>query len=190
MNQDNNNTKNHEYHTYDGIIEHNNPMPMWWQWSFILCVIFAFIYYIHYELGGGPTLQDELKVALNEIKLAQTQSDQVAIAITDETIQQTMKDPEKLNAGATVFANKCAVCHGNQLEGKIGPNLTDNHWIIGNGTALSIGHTIEVGSPVKGMPPWKGVLTDKEILYVTSFVHSKHGSHPPQAKAPEGTKYE
>ena len=53
-----------KFHEYDGIVEHDNPLPTWWLWTFFLAIIFAFLYFIHYEFGGGETLQQELQVAM------------------------------------------------------------------------------------------------------------------------------
>ena len=51
-------------HDYDGIKEYDNPLPNWWLVTFLGTVIFAFIYWVHYEIGGGPTLQQELDAAM------------------------------------------------------------------------------------------------------------------------------
>jgi cytochrome c oxidase cbb3-type subunit 3 len=32
------------HHTFDGIEEYNNPLPRWWLWMFVLCIIFAIVY--------------------------------------------------------------------------------------------------------------------------------------------------
>ena len=55
-------------HEYDGIQEYDNKLPIWWLASFIGTVIFAFIYWIHYEFAGGPDLQAELKVEMEELQ--------------------------------------------------------------------------------------------------------------------------
>ncbi|MGE5085420.1 MAG: cbb3-type cytochrome c oxidase N-terminal domain-containing protein, partial [Bacillota bacterium] len=57
-----------KFHEYDGIIEHDNPLPMWWLWTFLITIIFAFLYFLHYEIAGGPTLQQELKVAMDQLE--------------------------------------------------------------------------------------------------------------------------
>jgi len=182
--------KNEHFHEYDGIIEHNNPMPAWWVWTFILCVIFAFIYYIHYELAGGPTLQDELKESMAQIELMKKEAGSTSAEISEDDIIKSLKDPESVKAGAVVYAGKCAVCHGENLEGKIGPNLTDKSWINGDGKAKSIAHLIQTGVPAKGMPPWSGLLSDDEIKKAAAFILSKKNTNPANAKAAEGTVIE
>ncbi len=55
-------------HDYDGIQEYDNPLPNWWLTTFFATIIFAFLYYIHYEVAGGPSHRQELQVALLEIQ--------------------------------------------------------------------------------------------------------------------------
>ena len=33
-------------HAYDGIREYDNPLPGWWSWLFILCIIFSILYFV------------------------------------------------------------------------------------------------------------------------------------------------
>lgn len=175
------------YHTYDGIVEHNNPMPAWWRWTFVFTVIFAFMYYVHYEVTDGPTLQDELKIALAEID-ARRSDPTNQVVYTEEQIQELVKDSNAMAAGKAVFAGKCAVCHGDNLEGKIGPNLTDKFWIHGDGTALAISKVIKEGSAAKGMPPWDGLLSSDEIAEAAAYIISHRGTNPANPKAPEGVE--
>ena len=88
-----------KYHEYDGIIEHDNPMPTWWLWTFFLTIIFAFLYYIHYELAGGPTLQDELKVAMTEINQLQSKASTATPLETEDSLAAAFaKDGIFMNA--------------------------------------------------------------------------------------------
>ena len=36
----------HETHEYDGIIEHDNPLPRWWLMTFAISVVFAIGYWL------------------------------------------------------------------------------------------------------------------------------------------------
>lgn len=75
-------------------------------------------------------------------------------------------------SGEDIFKQNCVVCHGEQLEGKIGPNLTDAEWIHG-GKLDQIVTTITNGVPEKGMVSWGPILGPDKIKAVAEFVHSK-----------------
>jgi cytochrome c oxidase cbb3-type subunit III len=171
---DHENTPNEEInHSYDGIVEHNNPMPAWWSWIFILTVCFAFLYYIHYEISGtGLTLKQELEISMKKINEIRMEYASKFTELTDDELLRKMKDPNSLQLGAATYQAKCAMCHGEKLEGKIGPNLTDNTWING-GTPQEILKTIRTGVTAKGMPQWEGVLKPDEIYGVLGFIQSK-----------------
>jgi len=188
----NNNNSNHsgadEVHIYDGIVEQNNPMPGWWMWLFILCIAFGFVYWLHYMSGSGPTLIQEYNEALKQYEQDVEKAAGKAQAETEDSLAAYVKNEPALMNGAGIFAAKCAMCHGENLEGKIGPNLTDQFWTTGDGSRMAVYHTIVKGSAAKGMPPWEGVLKPKEIKDVFAYVYSKIGSQPANPKAPEGNE--
>jgi len=172
-------------HEYDGIQEYDNPLPTWWLWTFFLTIIFAFLYYIHYEFGGGPTLQQELAVAMKNLETAAAQH-APAVTETEEILAEAAKDPKTIELGASTFTAKCAACHGPQLGGLIGPNLTDNFWLHGKGTRMDIAGIVRKGVPEKGMPPWEAMLSKDEVYGLVSYIVSKKGSNPANPKAPQG----
>ena len=51
-------------HDYDGIKELDNPLPMWWLFTFFGTIIFGFIYYIHFEFSS-PSMRDVLATDMN-----------------------------------------------------------------------------------------------------------------------------
>lgn len=171
-------------HDYDGIQEFDNPLPMWWLWTFFGTIIFSFIYYIHYEFNVGPSSDQELAQEMAAIEKMQTVATESAPAVD---LTAVMKDPKMAEAGAAIFAGKCASCHGDKGQGLIGPNLTDKSWIHG-ASAENLLTTIKKGVLEKGMPPWDGILKTEEIHQVIAYVYSLRGSNPPGGKAAEGTE--
>lgn len=184
----NNHQGEDQVHIYDGIVEQNNAMPAWWVWLFILTIAFAFVYWIHYMSGSGPTLIQEYNQALKQYQQDVEKSAGQAQVETEESLMAYMKGEAAIMNGAGIFGAKCAMCHGENLEGKIGPNLTDSFWSTGDGSRVAVLHTIAKGSAVKGMPAWEGMLKPKEIKDVASFVYSKIGTKPANPKAPEGVE--
>jgi cytochrome c oxidase cbb3-type subunit 3 len=105
---------------------------------------------------------------------------------TEESIKAASAKPGLAEVGAAQYAAKCVACHGDQLQGQIGPNLTDKFWIHGKGSHLDIVKVIREGVPDKGMPPWGTVLKKDEVYAVTAYIISKKGSNPKGAKEPQG----
>lgn len=175
--------KNHEY---DGIKEYDNPLPNWWLVTFFGTIIFAFIYWVHYEIAGGPTLDQELELAMADLK--SRQGSVASKAESESDLEALMQDPSVALAGVAPYNGKCAACHGQELQGLIGPNLVDSYWIHGKGTRVDIVGMIRKGVPEKGMPPWQGMMKEEEIYAVAAYILSKKGSRPANAKAPQGEK--
>ena len=92
-----------------------------------------------------------------------------------------------IEKGKEIFVKNCVSCHGPQGQGIIGPNLTDDYWLHGAGIN-NVVHTITFGVPAKGMITWRGVLKEKQILQVASYILTLHGTNPPNPKAPQGEK--
>lgn len=171
-------------HEYDGIKELDNPLPGWWLTTFYGTIIFAVIYYIYYTFMGGPTLQDELKVAMNEVN-----ANKAANVKTLSEEELTAKiTPPVIEEGKAVFATRCASCHGEKGGGLIGPNLTDNFWIHGTGTRADIYTVVSQGVADKGMPAWGELLKPEEVIAAVGFVYSLKNTNIPGGKAPQGNE--
>jgi cytochrome c oxidase cbb3-type subunit 3 len=175
-----------EHHEYDGIKEYDNPLPNWWLVTFLLTIIYGAIYWLHYESDAAPTQLAELKEDLHEIELVQ--KSRPKSNDSEEDLQKHLSSVEAMVLGKDVFAAKCSACHGNDLQGVIGPNLTDDYWLHGKGKLIDIVGTIRKGVLDKGMPTWDGQIKDEELKAVAVFIMSKRGSNPANPKAPQGEK--
>lgn len=71
---------------------------------------------------------------------------------------------------ATVYAQLCSSCHGTDLRGKQNvPNLTDSVWLHGK-RKEEIARSVSNGRVEKGMPAWKGVLSEAEIDQLADYI--------------------
>ena len=81
-----------------------------------------------------------------------------------------------LEVGATLFAENCATCHGDNGQGIQelgGPSLIDSVWLYGN-TYDDV--RMYIDSPRHGvMPAWEGRLTPATIKSLAIYVHSLGG---------------
>lgn len=174
-----------EGHEYDGIVEYDNSPPAWFNWLFYGTIIWAAAYLLYYHVFSMGDLQIaryEKQMAEAEVIIAKAQES--AIKFADEP---AYTDEEKLAQGATIYMTNCAMCHGEEGQGNIGPNLTDDYYIHG-GTYKDVYTVIFNGVPEKGMLSWKKALKPDEIRAVASYVHSLRGTKPANPKPPQGEK--
>ncbi len=179
-----------EDHEYDGIKELNNPLPGWWLMTFYITVVFAVIYFAYYQFFGGPTLDQELAKNLKAIESTRMEAEKAKGVKPEKDLIALVNNKEILAQGKAEFTSKCSPCHGNNGQGIIGPNLTDDYWIHGDGKISSIIKIINSGVPDKGMPTWGGVIPPELIEKVAVYIYSLHGTHPEGAKPPQGQKVE
>lgn len=174
-------------HEYDGIRELDNDLPPWWKYGFYISIVWAVVYFGYYELGGGPTSLDEYNTAMEKADAEVAAYKAKHVVDVDEN-NILLADAAGIKAGKTIFESNCAVCHGKEAEGIVGPNLTDDYWLHG-GSLNDIFKTIKYGVLEKGMTSWKDILSPTDIVDVTSYVKSLHGTKPANAKAPDGELY-
>jgi cytochrome c oxidase cbb3-type subunit 3 len=173
-------------HDYDGIKELNNNLPPWWVYLFYGTIAFAAIYLIRFEIMDGDTQEMELKKEMTQAKIDVAEYMKTAPDMTDEKSVVLLTDAPSLAEGKVIFTTNCVACHRPDGGGSIGPNLTDNQWILGGGIK-EIFHTLmNGGRDGKGMISWKGTLKPKEMQKVASYVLSLQGSNPKDAKPSEG----
>lgn len=174
-------------HDYDGIKELDNKLPPWWVYLFLGCIGFAAVYLVRFELMGGDNQEMELKKEMAQAKIDVANYMKTAPDLMDEKTVTLLTDKVSLAAGKTIFMTNCVACHRADAGGQIGPNLTDDHWILGGGIK-NLFHTITNGGrDGKGMISWKANgMKPKDIQKVASYVLSLQGSNPPNPKAPDG----
>lgn len=174
-------------HSYDGIKELNNPVPHWFNFLFYGTMIFAVGYIYYYHFGGGARQDDEYKTELVNAELAKKKFlAKSGTAIDENTVKI---DSTEILSGKGVYNANCIACHGENGEGLVGPNLTDEFWLHG-GSPSDIFKVVKYGVPEKGMVSWEKNLSAKNISEVTNYIISLKGTKPANAKAPQGPKFE
>ncbi len=179
-------------HDWDGISEYNIPAPRWWLIVWIICIIWAVVYWFFYPtwpIPGGHS-----KGILNWSQQSQLAKSQAEIdakksvyleQISKLTPAQIKKDPKllefALNGGRAAFKENCAACHGSGAQGFKGfPNLNDDDWLWG-GKLEDIEQTLYYGirsghdkARVSQMPSFglDKVLTKAEVNDVAEYVMS------------------
>jgi mono/diheme cytochrome c family protein len=99
--------------------------------------------------------------------------------ITDVQAQQG-QDSEIIQQGAQIFAENCAVCHGEDGQGRVGATLAKDWPSIR--PDLQIRDTIERGIQDTFMPAWGkaygGPLEDRELDALTTYILSWESGEP------------
>ncbi|MCP1335376.1 cytochrome-c oxidase, cbb3-type subunit III [Futiania mangrovi] len=106
--------------------------------------------------------------------LSREEIDQVAEYVL--SLSGNATNQQAAEAGATIFADNCAACHGENGEGMTAlgaPNLSDAIWLYG-GQKADIVHTV-THSRAGVMPAWSGRLSPETIKQLTVYVHELGG---------------
>jgi cytochrome c oxidase cbb3-type subunit 3 len=173
-------------HDYDGIKELDNNLPPWWVYLFYACIVFAGVYLVRFEIMGGDNQEMELTKELAQAKIDVAEYMKTAPDMMDEKSVTLLTDAAALAEGKAIFTTNCVACHRADGGGTIGPNLTDEQWILGGGIKNVFHTLVNGGRDGKGMISWKGTLKPKEMQKVASYVLSLKGSNPKDPKVSEG----
>lgn len=192
-------------HEWDGIRELDNPMPRWWLWTFLACIVWAFGYMIFYPawpLVSEPTpgvlgysSRGELHKEIAEVKASRAG---LIAKIESMPLEDIRRDADlrqfATNGGRAAFAVNCVQCHGSGAAGSAGyPNLNDDDWIWGGDleaieTTLKHGirHAADDESRLSEMPAFgrDGILEPAQIEAVTHHVLALAGQ-PHEAEQAE-----
>jgi cytochrome c oxidase cbb3-type subunit III len=174
-------------HDYDGIKELDNVLPPWWVYLFYGCIIFAAVYLVRFHVIGDYTQAEEYE---KEVALAEEAYQKYLLTAPDMVNVDNVElltDAASIAEGKKIYeANNCLSCHGQKLEGGIGPNLTDAHWINGGGVKNIFKLVSEGSTKNPVMAPWKDVIKPSDIQKLASYIVSLGGTNPANAKEAEG----
>jgi cytochrome c oxidase cbb3-type subunit 3 len=173
-------------HNYDGIKELDNKLPPWWVYLFYATILFGVIYLIRFEIYGDydQELEYELEVAAAQAEIEAYKK--TAKDLVDVNTVELLTEASDISAGKAIFETNCVVCHMADGGGGIGPNLTDEYWILGGGIKNVFNTVSEGGRAGKGMVSWKQTLKPLEMAQVSSYLLTFQGTTPANPKAAEG----
>lgn len=178
-------------HDYDGIKELDNVLPPWWVYLFYACIVFAIVYLIRFEVYGDYTQAEEFEAEMAQADIEIKEYLKTAPDLMNKESVTLLTDATSLAEGKTIFTTNCVACHRADGGGAIGPNLTDEYWILGGGIKDVFNTLMEGGRSGKGMISWKDQLKPTEMQKVASYVLSLQGTNPkdPKPTEPEAVLY-
>ncbi len=173
-------------HNYDGIRELDNNLPPWWIYSFYASIVFAAVYLVRYHVFDGENQYDELNSEYAQAAIDIEEYKRTAKNLVDANTVEVLTGAADLSAGQALYEVNCVACHMADGGGGIGPNLTDEHWILGGGIKNVFKTVAEGGRAGKGMIAWKQSLSPLEMAQVSSYVLTFQGTTAANPKEAEG----
>jgi len=117
----------------------------------------------YFEEIGGPMSRTEI------YRLLRWLFDQVGVEPIELSLEPVTGDSA---LGAEIYADNCAVCHGENGEGEIGPAI-GNPAMLSLNTDAFLRYAIENGRDGTDMPSFANALSSAEIDAVTAFLRSR-----------------
>ena len=189
-------------HSWDGIKELNNPLPRWWLIIFYVCIAWAVVYWVLMPAWPGITgytkgvrhHSERENVEKAVADLDAERSAKMTQLLNVKSVADIENDPDLLQyamaAGAAIFGDNCATCHGSGGQGSTGyPALVDDDWLWGGSLAdiqQTIRYGIRSGDPkarVNTMQAYgrDGVLSNDQIHDLVEYVVHLSGREADEA---------
>ncbi|MDR3523184.1 MAG: cytochrome-c oxidase, cbb3-type subunit III [Acetobacteraceae bacterium] len=177
-------------HEWDGLKELNTPLPKWWLYTWLACILWALVYFVFFPsfpygkgyihgLLGASSRND----VMADVKGFAAERNAVMSKVAAASFDDIRKNPELLaaaqTAGRITFANNCQPCHGAGGAGNPGfPALAAGSWLWGGkleDIQQTITHGIRSGDDAardSQMPKFgtDGLLKPEEIQQVADYV--------------------
>ncbi|HBK84005.1 MAG TPA: cytochrome C oxidase subunit III, partial [Flavobacterium sp.] len=152
---------------------------------FYTCIVFAAVYLVRFHIYDDYTQKEEFDKEMAQAEVDIKEYLKTAPDLMDKESVTLLTDATSLSEGKTIFTTNCVACHRADGGGAIGPNLTDEYWILGGGIKNVFNTLMEGGRSGKGMISWKDQLKPTEMQKVASYVLSLQGTNPKDAKPTE-----
>ena len=157
---------------------------------FYATILFAVVYLVRFEVLDGDSQVVEYEKAVAQAKMEVNKYKATATDLITAESVTILTSTSDLKRGKAVFNLNCASCHLPDGGGSIGPNLTDEYWILGGGIKNVFATISNGGRDGKGMIAWNKTLKPIDIAKVASYVMSLKGTTPLKAKASQGEKWQ
>ena len=183
-------------HDWDGLKELNTPLPKWWLYTWLVCIVWALVWMVFFPsvpFGGkywhgllGYSARNQVTADVHDVS---AQRGVVMSKVASASFAEIRNNPELLaaaqTAGRITFANNCQPCHGAGGAGAVGyPALAAGSWLWG-GKLEDIQQTVTFGirsgldqARDSQMPHFgtDSLLKPAEIQDVADFVMTLYGT--------------
>jgi cytochrome c oxidase cbb3-type subunit III len=154
---------------FDGIQEKQegkSRMPTGMTILFIGLIVFGLCYlYLYSPQTTGWNQTDQYQRRMDALKTA-------VVTHEGKEVESGMSEAGRAEEGPAIYKSECAMCHGDNLQGSIGPALMGPTFIYG-GTLADHIRVISNGTP-KGMPAFEKQLGAEKVRAVAHYVYFRH----------------
>lgn len=172
-------------HEYDGIREFDNPTPGWWHTLFLASVVFSVFYFVFWEFSPLAYSIQEAHSAVQERELRRQFAEIGDLKPDEPTILRMMGEEKWMNVAASTFKANCVSCHGQNGQGEVGPNLTDDAY-KNIKVMVDLPRVISEGANNGAMPSWRNRLHPNEVVLLSAYVANLRGKNLPGPRGVEG----
>lgn len=172
-------------HSYDGILEYDNPLPGWWTFLFWVSIVFSFFYWVFFHFGAeGRSIEDNYNQKVEQVMTLRF-AEIGELEPTRETILEYMEKEKWVKVGEVIYKANCVQCHGADGGGNVGPNLTDDYWKNVRSIA-DVAKVIRDGAANGAMPAWGNRLSHPNQIVLTAAYVATMRDNPVSGKKAEG----
>ena len=165
-------------HSYDGIMEYDNPTPGWWNMLFIASILFAPLYFL-VTLAAEGDLGPQGEYERAQIADLERKFGEIGELTPDAaTIMQYSLDDQWMAYAEKRFTSACASCHAIDGSGQTGPNLTDDFYIHVQ-SVEDIHDVIANGRANNAMPAQSNSMHPNDVILLSSYVAQLRGRNLP-----------
>ncbi len=154
---------------FDGIHERQEGktrMPIGMMILFISLIVFGLCYlYLYSPQTTGWTQAGQYQRSMDALKT------NIIVHEVKET-ESGVSEASLVDNGQLIYKAECAMCHGDDLQGGIGPDLRGPKFIYG-GTLADHIRVISNGTP-KGMPAFEKQLGTEKVRTVAHYILFRH----------------
>ena len=154
---------------FDGIQERKEGktrMPLGMAILFIGLTICGLCYlYFFSPLTTGWTQGEQYQRSMGKIKADVTSHE-------TKEVETGQAESGKADEGIAIYKADCAMCHGENLEGGIGPALTGPKFVYGSSLS-DLARVINEGTP-KGMPAFGKQFGPKKVRAAAHYIFFRH----------------
>jgi len=157
------------HHDHDGITEDREQRPpVYFNVLFFGLIIWGVAFMAFYLLSGWSSEAEfEQKMAAH-----QGQPQQQSVASASEPAKEQPAEKTETAAvqpdGAALYVQRCAMCHGADAKGGMGPDLTAAEYIYGKSPEV-IKESISAGRN-NGMPAFGNQFSEAEIQALVDYL--------------------